>query len=78
MGMFQFTYSLTEDDVKEDAILPLNFVKFQTVHSTTVSKLLSSDCTQHNTKYTWLEVYAYILPSACLQSLYCTQYSRSL
>ena len=36
-GMFQFTYSLTEDDVKEDAILPLKFVKFQIVHSITVS-----------------------------------------
>jgi len=39
--MFQFTYSLTEDDVKEDAILPVKFVRFQTVHSITVSKLLN-------------------------------------
>ena len=34
----QFTPSLTEEDVKEDAILPLKFVRFQTVHSITVSK----------------------------------------
>ena len=34
----QFTPSLTEEDVKEDTILPLKFVKFQTVHSITVSK----------------------------------------
>ena len=35
----QFTSSLTESDVQEDVLLPLQFVKFQTVHSITVSSL---------------------------------------
>lgn len=32
---------LTEDDIKEDGIVPLRYVKFQNVNSVTVSSILS-------------------------------------
>ena len=44
---------LTEDDIKEDGIVPLRYVKFQNVNSVTVSSV-SFTCMQryHAFKYT--------------------------
>ena len=37
-------YRLTPDDIKDDAIIPLKFVKFQNVSSLTVSTVLVRAC----------------------------------